>query len=636
LKRRKKMITKAKILKTMIALSAAAVLLSPFFAVAADKKLEAGATWTVNETTGLTGLDIAEGASIKTLEGYTVSLTVDGIETGIKAGSYKGNIVLTVAKDIPIEYSDMGNKSIHHIRTAVYVENGKYIAEKSVAAAAVGGKVSDASANDVRITSNGENFNGIFVTGDSKYSINNPVIKLTGNGGNDFVGVGTAIVSDGTSDVTVNNASIINHGVIRNAFTVRDHSTMHINDSNIETYNGIMPAKTVGMMSVPWVLGLTGNVRATNIVDYGTAYYNNSHFKSQAWGVLSIDGAKKVRLTANKCAIETVESGYGSYSIGDCINTFSACIFNVNDYALVIANETAAGVMTDGTMVNSGRFGVMIHAGNYGILTIDKGTVFNTKKAAIQVKSAFPTIVVDNAKLNSENGIILQAILNDDPDMSGDGMMGGPGGAAGGPGGAAGGPGGAGGMPGAPGGAAGGPGGAGGMPGAAGGASGGMPAAAGSAGGTAGLFGAGGSAGTKTEVNATFKNVTLNGDIINSMTAKGDVVVSFEKTTITGAITTATQAPAGEKPSKEKYYLIGEIKNTYCATDDKYGMKASIGKDSKWIVGKTSYLTGLTIAEGASVTAPKGYSIAMTVDGVATAIKAGSYIGKIVITITKA
>ena len=159
-------------------------------------------------------------------------------------------------------------------------------------------------------------------------------------------------------------------------------------------------------------------------------------------------------------------------------------------------------------------------------------------------------------------------------------------------------------------------------------------------GGPGGAPGAGGMAGksngvSRTEINATFKNVTLNGDIINSMTSKGDVVVSFENSAITGAITTATQAPSGEKPSKEKYYLIGEIKNTYCAVADKYGVKATIGNNSKWVVDKTSYLTGLTIADGASVTAPNGNSIAMTVDGAATPIKAGAYKGKIVITVTK-
>jgi hypothetical protein len=136
------------------------------------------------------------------------------------------------------------------------------------------------------------------------------------------------------------------------------------------------------------------------------------------------------------------------------------------------------------------------------------------------------------------------------------------------------------------------------------------------------------------EVKATFRNVTLNGDMVSSMTGESDVIVNFENATITGAITTATAVPVGE-PSYEKFYLIGEVTNTYCATDDKYGIKASLDGKSKWVVDETSYLTSLTVAEGAAITAPEGYSMMMTVNGAVKQIKAGEYKGKIVITVAK-
>jgi hypothetical protein len=61
----------------------------------------------------------------------------------------------------------------------------------------------------------------------------------------------------------------------------------------------------------------------------------------------------------------------------------------------------------------------------------------------------------------------------------------------------------------------------------------------------------------------------------------------------------------------------------------------SLDEKSKWVVAKTSYLTGLTVAEGASLSAPDGYSLKMTVNGAAKPIKAGDYKGKIVLTMTK-
>jgi hypothetical protein len=546
--------------------------------------LDKESSWVVDETSYLTGLTISDGAVITAPEGSSVTMTVDGIETGIKPGDYRGKIVLTVTKDIIVVYRDKTYK----LRAAIDVEDGKYVPEKSVATAVVGGKVTDTSARDVKITSVGENFNGIIARGDSKfsYSIINPVINLTGNGGSDFVGYGAAIVSDGYSDVTVDNASISTRGVIRSAVVVRGNSTMQINDSNIEANNGILPEGITEpwngsegrvMMAVPWLLSLTGNCRATNLIAYGTAYYNNTHIKAQAWGVLSTDACKDVKLYATNCHIETVESGYGAYADGTSLDTFSGCRFDVTDYGMIITGGT--GVFTDGTVVNSGRFGVMFH-GN-GNLKVDKGCAFNTKRAVIQVKSACPDIVVENSEFNSESGIILQAMKNDDPNKSGNGPN--------------------------------------------------------------GLvlenlpfeIPPEDLKEDRTEVTATFRDMTMNGDIVNAMTTMGGMIVTFEETTITGAITTGTTTPVGEKPSVKTYYLIGEVNNTYCETDSEHGLKVSFDGNSTWVVDKTSYLTGLTVSRGATITAPKGYSVTMTVDGIDKPIKTGTYKGKIVLKVTR-
>ena len=47
-----------------------------------------------------------------------------------------------------------------------------------------------------------------------------------------------------------------------------------------------------------------------------------------------------------------------------------------------------------------------------------------------------------------------------------------------------------------------------------------------------------------------------------------------------------------------------------------------------------SYVTGLTIAKGAAITAREGYSVTMTVNGVRIVIGADSYKGQIVLTVT--
>lgn len=310
------------------------------------------------------------------------------------------------------------------------------------------------------------------------------------------------------------------------------------------------------------MLGLTGNCRATNLLDTATANYNNTTIKAQAWGCLSTDDNNGVTLTATDCTVETGESGYGAYSIGaGTVDTFKGCTIDVADMAMIVANGTASGVFTKSdnniTHVISGRFGVIFHGSNTGTLTINEGSIFDTDESVFMVKSASPTIVVDDSTLTSGNGIILQAMDNDDPDM-------------------------------------------------------------------------GGGIGT---VNATFSNLNgakaLNGDIINGMS--GTVNVTLENTTITGAITTSTTTSVGTV-SQATYYNVSEVTNKYETTDD--STTVTLNGSSQWVVDTTSYLTGLTIGAGSSVSAAAGHTITMTDDGVSkTPTPDQTYTGVIVITV---
>lgn len=77
----------------------------------------------------------------------------------------------------------------------------------------------------------------------------------------------------------------------------------------------------------------------------------------------------------------------------------------------------------------------------------------------------------------------------------------------------------------------------------------------------------------------------------------------------------------------------------FAATDWAVSTAAASSKKlaagSTWVVEKTTALSKLTIAKDASVKAPEGSSITMTVDGIGTPIAAGEYKGKIVLTVTK-
>jgi len=555
---------------------------------AASRSVADHATWVVQRTTHLASLRIGQGATVSAQPGRSVTLTVNGVDVPLQPGSYNGDVVLTVTRAIVVPFSMMGKTfGPYHFRAAVYVDNGKLVADKSVLAAAGHGKVTDTSADDLSITSRAEDFNGIVVTGQSTYMVNRPTIDFVGNGGNDFAGFGAAIMASGHARLTVNGAKIRTRGAVRTAVFVGGDSTVTVNNADIETRDGVLPANYKfsivpgEMMEVPYGLGIYGNVRATNVVGHGTVYYNHSHIKAEAWGALSTDGDGPTKLVATDSLIETVKSGYGAYANGLAHDYFNHCVFNVADYGLVVGGP-GSGTFTDGTVVNSRRFGVMMHQGTGGgTLTIEKGSVFNTKSTTIEVKGRGTHIIVDGAKLVPGNGVILQTMDNDDPIMRA--MMAKNPGAA---------------------------------PGMA------VP----------------GQQRYSGNVVADFKHVNLKGDIYHAMTDVGEMDLSLEDASIDGVISLATTHPAsGKEPTKATFQQIGDVGDVPGPSAGKYGLKLSLGDRAHWTVARTSYLTSLSVASSATVRAPNHQQLVLKVDGKTQPLKAGStYAGKIVIEVKPA
>jgi len=78
------------------------------------------------------------------------------------------------------------------------------------------------------------------------------------------------------------------------------------------------------------------------------------------------------------------------------------------------------------------------------------------------------------------------------------------------------------------------------------------------------------------------------------------------------------------------------LNGNYYGAEANWGITASFDKNSTWKITNDSYLGSLTITEGAKITAPKGYNIEMTVNGVKTELTAGTYTGKVILKLVKA
>ena len=542
---------------------------------------------TLTATTSYADLTIAPGQIPAAPVGKLLTLSVNGVETPLAAGHYTGHVVLSLTDDIPVQYHALPT---HHFRAAAFVENGALVEGKSVQAAlGMGAKAAPGVLSGANIASEGERFNGIVITGKGAYRLDHPVIDLVGNGGNDFAGFGAGITATGEADVTIDRPIIRTKGAIRTAVFVGGHATAHINDAEIEVLNGTLPADykftvDVGrMMEVPWMLGLSGNARATNLVDYGTVYYNRSHIRSQGWGAMSTDDNTRVRMFVNDSLIETVDSGYGCYSIGDSVDTFTHSVLRAADIGCIMAAEGSV-VFTEGTRVQSGRYGVMMHSGaGGGRLVIDKGAEMVSAQTAIEVKGIGTSILIDDAVVRAGNGIVLQSMDNDDPFMVA--MMNGriPEGMTA------------------------------------------LPPGMGPDGDHPDKKGPPPSP----DVEATVRHAALVGDFYNARSKDSAMVLRFEQALVKGRISSATAAPAsGHEPTRATYQEIGHVVNTPAAVGK--GVSVALDGASRWIVTGRSYLTRLDLAPGARLEAAQG-KLSLSVNGKPVRLRPGSYAGAIVV-----
>lgn len=634
-------------IKTLAAISLAAMLMMFLAGCGTKKTIEAGSTWEVAETTKLNELTIAEGAGITDPEGYSVTMTVDGVERGIVPGTYKGDVVLTVSEANVVKYFEL----VHNFRQALYVDETGVVAEKSVLPAAGNYSISnDGILAGADITSVGENFNGIYVCGGT-HTVKDAVIDFTGNGGNDFAGYGAAVMATGRDTTLIlDGAKIWTKGVVRTAVVASGGSNVIVKNSDIKTLDGVLPADyvpnvTLGeMLAAPWMLGISGNCRATNLLGMNTcAAYINSSISSEYWGVLSVDVGddgdvdmsaitqrrEENLIAINSKIVNTGKMGYGAYSNV----SYYGCEIDVGDYAVIgggifaasnpetvtrlnnnydleLTPEEIKALPATGTTVKSGRFGMMLR----GTAKIMDDTVFNTEKAIFLIKGNSADISVDGSKgaqLNPRNGIIIQVMDNDDPGaFTADGKP---------------------------------------------------PTEMGAKMYNTGVYQEPSdpvkakdfdvASIHDSDVIAAFSDITLEGDFYNGFpggdtgvvkgagapsggSASGiNMVLNLSNAGITGIITSSRSRHAKDAINGDDYRLLGEVTNTPCPAVNNGVIVSMTG--STWTVTGTSYLTGLTIGEGSSVTAPEGYRATMTVDGASKEIKAGTYRGDIIITVTK-
>lgn len=579
-------------------------------------RIAAGQTLTLTATTRTSLLSIAEGGTLAAPDGYLLTVTVNGVETGsalvstygtttlIEPGTYRGDVVVNVTPD---NAQSFFGPFTFHLRQAVYVGPAGIVTANSALSAVTAGRLGATSAHDLVLRSTGEAFDGFYVA-DGQYELLRPDIRFYGNGRCDFVGYGAALVGDGTDTrFVIDGARIDNTGAVRPGVIATNGANVIVKNSVIATHDGVLPADytaNIGpnMMTVPWMLGLSGNVRATIALGVDTkATYVNSRVSSTNWGVLSTDSDNQAQLTAINCDLAiTDKEGYGTYADGSAIDRFLGCRFHNVTFAAIstggsvyfgdstrealatlndsqdirLSSAELASIPVTPTVVDSTRFGVMWAQGNGGSVTLDGGTQLRTAETSFLVKALKASITADGsrgARILPGNGVLVQLMETDDP--------GNPVGVYTEP--------------------------------------------------TDAVMKDDGFDPTTEQPNdavVDFAALDLRGDLYNGRRGDQNLVLNLTGTRLAGVVSASTTRHALSQIGEADYDQLGRVSNAVGPAINN-GVIVNVGAGSTWTVTGTSYLTALALAPGGSVRAGR-----MTVDGVATAIKPGTtYTGAIVL-----
>lgn len=362
---------------------------------------------------------------------------------------------------------------------AIYVTAEGMDEEKSATDRIASGTYDDASASDVVIEDGESGHNGILVD-NTEYTISNAQINLLtdadGSDTCDFSGKGSAIAVFGENGkVTVSDSVIHTAGVATMPIFADAGPTITIESSTLISEGGTLhadylntPSQTL-MVAPPWILGIMGTSRTSNMMGNDTTTnVIDSETSAGAWAVLSTDAGSDMYLNVYNTSLTTTNadesayplqaqggqitetldnpytenygSGYGTYAIGNAVETFAGAEINVGTYATIFTGGT--GIYTSleagktyellnskgevtatyeaqedkATVINSDTFGFMAHQDGNQIV-LEKGTTVNSGYATFLVKSGSSnetlTASIDDSILNN-GGVLIQVMDNDD------------------------------------------------------------------------------------------------------------------------------------------------------------------------------------------------------------------------------
>lgn len=343
-------------------------------------------------------------------------------------------------------------------RTALLITGDGLDRERSVAAAVQVGTCDDHAADGISVESHSDDFSAVIVDGGA-YTVRNAHLSMpTDSRGEhvcDFAGLGSVLAAFNGAKLTVENCDIATAGVAKCSVFADTGSDVLIRGSRLSVMGGrlydgyVNSADFNYMVATPWVLGIMGNARGTNIMGNKTSMVLvNSDVKARNWGVLSTDNGEGNLLAVIDSTLTLTGgeedrknpyfknwgSGYGTYILG-ADEDFRGVTIHAGTYVGIAREGNAVYRSSRGPIkilsartgetlyegegrgaishLHSDGFGLMAH--DAAELTLTDGTVMTTENAAFLLRAGGVKIrVEDGAQLHVADGVLVQVIDDDD------------------------------------------------------------------------------------------------------------------------------------------------------------------------------------------------------------------------------
>ena len=283
----------------------------------------------------------------------------------------------------------------------------------------ISGTVGNTGTDGLSISITEDGYTGGIYTENSEFSLENARIHLDGNGVS-LGGPGSGVCADHGSEVVIRNTRIETNGSARCATSAENGSTLKVFDSELISHGAPFGSELppgAFMATPPAALEIEGNCRTHVTMGNSFSYFYNSTISADGWAALSTDISNGwVYLEANECNVITVNSGYGVYSDGGCHSVLNRCNVNVASMAAIAAGES--DVTFNNCNCECGTYFALLHCIGMPVEVtqlIVNGGMVRCKSPVVLLKSSNAEIVFSDVDLNSESGVLLKSIVNDDP-----------------------------------------------------------------------------------------------------------------------------------------------------------------------------------------------------------------------------